>query len=53
LEIEHIKDMGKFFMNDPYKLLIVDDSKLIRRAVPNIFKDQVNFRVVGEAGNGK
>jgi two-component system chemotaxis response regulator CheB len=40
-------------MSDPYKLLIVDDSKLIRRAVSNIFKDQDNFQVVGEAGNGK
>jgi two-component system chemotaxis response regulator CheB len=40
-------------MNDPYKLLIVDDSKLIRRAVSNIFKAQDNFQVVGEAGNGK
>jgi two-component system chemotaxis response regulator CheB len=40
-------------MANPYKLLIEDDSKLIRRAVSNIFKDQENFRVVGEAGNGK
>lgn len=40
-------------MSDPYKLLIVDDSKLIRRAVSNIFKAQDNFQVVGEAGNGK
>ena len=40
-------------MKDPYKLLIVDDSKLIRRAVSNIFKDQEKFRVVGEAGDGK
>ncbi len=40
-------------MNDPYKLLIVDDSKLICRAVSNIFKGQEKFRVVGEAGNGK
>ena len=40
-------------MNDPYKILIVDDSKLIRRAVSNIFKAQDNFQVVGEAGNGK
>ncbi len=40
-------------MNDPYKLLIVDDSKLIRRAISNIFKSQDNFQVVGEAGNGK
>ena len=40
-------------MNDPYKLLIVDDSKLICKAVSNIFKDQEKFQVVGEAGNGK
>jgi len=40
-------------MTDSYKILIVDDSKLIRKAVSNIFKDQVNFQVVGEAGNGK
>lgn len=40
-------------MNDQYKILIVDDSKLIRRAVSNIFKEQEKFQVVGEAGNGK
>ena len=40
-------------MNDSYKILIVDDSKLIRRAVSNIFKDQEKLQVVGEAGNGR
>ena len=40
-------------MNDPYKLLIVDDSKLIRRAISNIFTDQENIQVVGEASNGR
>ena len=40
-------------MSDPYKLLIVDDSKLIRRAVSTIFEDQDKIQVVGEAGNGR
>lgn len=40
-------------MSDSYKNLIVDESKLICRAVSNIFKDQEKFQFVGEAGNGE
>ena len=34
------------------KLLIVDDSKLIRRVIRDIIKSYDHIRIVGEAGNG-
>ena len=34
------------------KLLIVDDSKLIRRVIRGIFESYDHIRIVGEAGNG-
>ena len=40
-------------IQDLYKLMIVDDSKLIRGAIRRIFQDQDNVVVVGEAKNGK
>lgn len=40
-------------MTDPYKLLIVYESKLICGAVSNTFKEQEKLQVVGEAGNGE
>lgn len=38
--------------NQPIKTLIVDDSKLMRKAVKNIFADYKTIKVVGEAENG-
>jgi two-component system chemotaxis response regulator CheB len=37
---------------DPIELLIVDDSKLIRRALCKIFDSNDDVKVIGEAGNG-
>lgn len=39
-------------MNEPYKLLIVDDSKMMRKAVANIFASDDRIQVAGEAANG-
>jgi two-component system chemotaxis response regulator CheB len=39
--------------NIPMRLLIVDDSRLIRRALSNIFEPLYYIKVVGEACNGK
>lgn len=36
-----------------YKILVVDDSKLIRRTISRIFESENNFVVAGEAENGK
>lgn len=40
-------------MADPIKLLIVDDSKLMRRVISGIFEGVEEVTVVGEAENGK
>lgn len=40
-------------MKDPYKLLIVDDSRMMRKAIKNIFKDVNGIQIVGEAENGR
>ena len=40
-------------MKDPIKLLIIDDSKLIRRVIRKIFESTDHFQIVGEATNGK
>lgn len=37
----------------PIKLLVVDDSRLIRTAIKKIFAEDAQVKVVGEAGNGK
>ncbi|MDM8544369.1 chemotaxis protein CheB [Desulfococcaceae bacterium HSG9] len=39
--------------NKPTRLLIVDDSRLIRRVISNIFEPLDDIEVVGEACNGK
>lgn len=38
---------------DPIRLLIVDDSVLMRHILSNIFSGAQHIQVVGEAGNGK
>ncbi len=40
-------------MKEPIKLLIVDDSKLMRRVISKIFESDESVKVVGEAANGK
>jgi len=40
-------------LKEPINLLIVDDSKLMRRVIAKIFDADDRIRVVGEAGNGK
>lgn len=40
-------------MKSPLKVLIVDDEPLARALVGNLLKDQPEFIVVGECGNGK
>ncbi|QTA89223.1 chemotaxis protein CheB [Desulfonema magnum] len=40
-------------MKNPIKLLIVDDSRLMRRVINKIFDASNNIQVVGEAANGK
>lgn len=40
-------------MKEPIKLLIVDDSKLMRRVIGKIFDSDDRIQIVGEAGNGK
>lgn len=37
----------------PIKLLVVDDSRLIRTAIKKLFDQDVQIKVVGEAANGK
>lgn len=37
---------------DPIKILVVDDSKLIRRVICGIFDSNKDVKVIGEAGNG-
>ncbi|MBA4420441.1 MAG: DNA-binding response regulator [Anaerolinea sp.] len=39
-------------MNDPLRLVIVDDQQLFREALKTLFSVQTDFVVVGEAGNG-
>ena len=39
-------------MNEPYKLLIIDDSKMMRRAIGEIFAADDRIQVAGEAANG-
>ncbi len=39
-------------MSVPLKLMIVDDSRMIRKAISRIFDNIDNVEVVGEAGNG-
>ena len=41
------------FMNKPYKLLIVDDSKMMRKAIRHIFAADDRIQVAGEAANGE
>jgi len=40
-------------MNDKKKILIVDDSKIIRKGLSEIFAASNDFEVVGEASDGK
>lgn len=40
-------------LKDPIKLLVVDDSKLMRRVITKIFEPVDHIQVVGEAENGK
>lgn len=40
-------------MKEPIKLLIVDDSKLMRRVIAKIFEGEPRIQIVGEASNGK
>ena len=39
-------------MNEPIKLLVVDDHVLFRRGLIGLVREQPDFRVAGEAGNG-
>ena len=39
-------------MKDPYKLLIVDDSKMMRRAISDIFAADDRVQVVGDVADG-
>ena len=39
-------------MSAKTKILVVDDSKLMRKAVRNIFEDSNDIEVIGEAANG-
>jgi two-component system chemotaxis response regulator CheB len=39
-------------MSDKTKILVVDDSKLMRKAVRDIFEDSNDIEVIGEAANG-
>lgn len=39
-------------LNEPHKLMIVDDSSLIRKVIGQIFSNSESIRVVGEASNG-
>ena len=41
------------FMNDSYKLLIVDDSKMMRNAIRAIFAADDRIQVAGEAADGE
>ena len=41
------------FMNKPHKLLIVDDSKMMRKAIRQIFEADDQIQVAGEAANGE
>jgi two-component system chemotaxis response regulator CheB len=50
--IEHSSKWKEALKKDPIKLLIVDDSKLIRRALCKIFDSNDDVKVIGEAGNG-
>ncbi len=45
--------MNNISENSPKRLLIVDDSRLIRRAISNIIEPLYDLMVVGEACNGK
>lgn len=40
-------------MKEPYKLLIVDDSRMMRKAIVNIFNKDDGVQVVGEAADGE
>ena len=40
-------------MSDKKKILIVDDSRMIRKGLTEIFEASNDFEVVGEAGDGK
>ena len=40
-------------MNKPHKLLIVDDSKMMRKAIRQIFEADDQIQVAGEAANGE
>ena len=40
-------------MNDKKKILIVDDSKMIRKGLAGIFEKSDSFEVIGEAADGK
>lgn len=40
-------------INNPIKLLIVEDHKLIRIGIRTIFEESSDFEVIGEAENGK
>jgi two-component system chemotaxis response regulator CheB len=42
----------RFTVQNTLKVLVVDDSKLIRRIVRGIFQDSAHIEVVGEAANG-
>ncbi|MFO1372361.1 MAG: chemotaxis protein CheB [Candidatus Competibacteraceae bacterium] len=39
-------------MNNPYKLLVVDDSKIMRRLITGLFETDDKIQVVGEATDG-
>ena len=40
-------------MNEPHKLLIVDDSKMMRKAIRQIFEADDRIQVAGEAADGE
>jgi len=46
-------ERGPEDMKEPHKLLIVDDSKMMRRAIADIFDADNRVKVVGEAADGE
>ncbi len=40
-------------MNEPYKLLIVDDSKMMRKVIADVFTADDRIQVAGEAADGE
>ncbi len=44
---------GSYGSDDKIKLFIIDDSRMMRRVIANIFEDDETVEVIGEASNGE